>query len=277
MSDRKQRQSPQTHHPDQEQPGVTDALLPSGEARLDAPKPDNRIAARSGDIDHDQSYRERRMQNWLLVIFTGLILVVTAVYAYFSYGQWSSMEHSIEETRKSRELEYRAYVGAKGAIYKQRGDNPAWGDVHLIVINSGRTPIREGKIRHVFEVRDAPPPEGTLINENTHPGSKVVYIPQIDYSTLVGAIPTNIADMIVSPPASPSQSKQQVETPAPVASPIIARLQPPEMPSFGKGWYVYGIIDYKDIFEKWHATRFCFYIAPKASSFSQCPTFNDAN
>lgn len=246
------------------------AVIPTNQSSSEASNSGDKIA-----VTFDQRHNSHdKIQNWLMVIFTGLILFVTAVYSVFSYGQWDSMDRSIGEAQKSRELEYRAYVGAKGAVFTQRADNPAWGDVNLIILNSGRTPIREGKMRRVFERRDAPPPENTLINEEINPGSKIVFIPQIEYSHRVGAIPTGLADVLVRSNV-PSPQKRPIEVPAP--SPILPSLTPPEMPDFGPGWYVYGIIDYKDIFDKWHITRFCFYIAPKTASFVQCPTFNDAN
>jgi len=276
MPNERDRQRQQAKASSHSQRGGTGALMQSSETHPEASNPGNRENAPGNNIGYP-SNPERRAQNWLLVIFTGLILIVTGVYAYFSYGQWSSMDKTIGETQKSRELEYRAYVGAKGATYHPRADNPAWGDVNLIVINSGRTPIREGKIRRVFEVRDAPPPETTLINEDTHPASKVVYIPQIEYSHYVGAIPTQVADILANTPATQNAQPKQQGAPTSEASPIVPSLNPPEMPEFGKGWYVYGIIDYKDIFEQWHSTKFCFFIAPKKSSFIQCPTFNDSN
>jgi hypothetical protein len=211
-----------------------------------------------------------KAQNWLIVIFTGVIAIATIVYSYFGYGQWTSMDKALTETQKNRELEYRAYISAKGALFQPRKDNPAWADIILITGNTGRTPVRDAKMKRVLEHRDAPPPEETIINEATHPGSKILYVPLIDYTTSCGAVTTRVADILANPQSTPSIQ--------PTPMPNVPSLTPPEILRFGDGWYLYGIIEYKDIFDKPHWTKFCFYLAaPGGSIFAQCPTFNDAN
>src|SRR5436305_2050142 len=103
-----QQNAGSTHRPTSAQP-----LAPSDQANGQAQHASHGTATSQRDTDKAKTVRERRAQNWLLVIFTGLVVVVTSVYAYFSYGQWDSMDKSVAETRKNRELEYRAYVGAK--------------------------------------------------------------------------------------------------------------------------------------------------------------------
>src|SRR5260370_39127153 len=115
-----------------------------------------------------------------MVIFAGVIGAVTIVYSFFSYGQWTSMEKSTKEMRNNRELEYRAYVGVKGVLFQMRADNPAWGDVSVISVNTGRTLGRDGKIRAIVERRDASPPDNTVINEPPQAGSRILYVPSLN-------------------------------------------------------------------------------------------------
>lgn len=224
------------------------------------------------------SVRERRVQNWLLVVFTGLVFAVTTIYAYFSYGQWTSMDKAVEETRQNRELEYRAYVGVRNVLFQPRADNPAFADIILISTNSGRTWGRKGKINPKIEKRDTPLPEDFALNEPERAGSKIVFLPSIDLQSNIGYIPTNVAEMIVNTPPAPTAKAKPKVAPAPTATPVIPSLRPPETaPNAYAGWYVYGVIEYSDIFEKPHRTKFCYFIPNGASSFLQCPTFNDAN
>ncbi len=197
-----------------------------------------------------------------------MVVLVTSVYAFFSYGQWTTMDKSIEEMRQNRELEYRAYVGVKGVVFQQRADNPAWGDVILLSVNTGRTPALEGRVRRVIERRDSPPPDGTVINDPEHVGSKIIYVPSLDFTTTLGMIGTSVADQLVTP----KETKPKGSPTPPVAS-----LTPPQSTLFSEGWYAYGIIEYKDIFSKPHATKFCYFNLPSTRDFYPCPTFNEVN
>jgi hypothetical protein len=217
------------------------------------------------------------LQEWSPTILNVLVVAALIFHGVQFNRQWQAMQDSIAETQKTRELEYRAYVGAKGAVFVTRKDNPAWGDVVLVSVNTGRTPGREGKLRPVLEHRDAPPPDDTVINQPAHAGSKIVFTPSIDFQTSAGQIPTQLADILVNQAVAPVSKPSTVQ---PVAKPLpapIASLNPPKGIEFGEGHYLYGIIDYVDIFDKPHSTKFCFFIAPGSSTFIQCPTFNSAN
>jgi len=220
-------------------------------------------------------------------ILSLMILSAIIVQAVIYHWQWRSMQASIEETQKNRELEYRAYVGAKGALYVPRSDNPAYGNVILVSVNTGRTGVRELKIRKALEPRDSSPPDTTEVKDDgSGLTSKIAYLPNIEYRSYMGVIETQLADILraqqtlaaqgISTAPAPTPQKKSANEPMGNQGPV-ASLSVPPMPEFGKGYYLYGVIEYKDIFSKLHSTRFCFFIPPKSSEFLACPTFNDAN
>lgn len=214
---------------------------------------------------------QQKTQNWLMVVFTGLIFVVTCVYSYFSWGQWSSMNKALDETEMNRQLEYRAYVGVKGILFTPRRDNPAWGDLAVIATNSGRTPGLNGRYRFALEHRQTPLPEETILNQPQLPGSKIVFASQVDMSTNIGMVGTGLVDVIASVPIGHGPIKPTKPVP------VVPTLTPPlERPQPFSGYYAYGVIEYSDIFAKSHWTKFCYFNAPGTSNWVNCPTFNDA-
>lgn len=85
-----------------------------------------------------------------MVIFTGVIAAVTVVYSYFSYGQWQAtnkqaqlMSQSIEESKKTREVENRAYLNISEIKFDNtlRSRKPI--EAILFIKNTGKTPARK--------------------------------------------------------------------------------------------------------------------------------------
>ncbi len=215
-------------------------------------------------------------QNRWVVGLTALIFLVTCVYSYFSWGQWSSMEKALGETKRNRELEYRAYVGTKGIVCPVRADNPAWCDVIVISTNSGRTPGLSGKFKYAIEHRETPPPDDTILNQPDLPGSKIVFAPLTDTQTTIGLIGTRMADTLVSPPSGPTMEREPKKKTPGAPAPVVPSLIPPQSLHFSSGYYVFGVIEYNDIFGKQHWTKFCYFNTPGTSGWINCPTFNDA-
>lgn len=201
---------------------------------------------------NQQAITEKAVTPWFRkpqVILSALTLAAIIAQLVIFDFQWGAMQTAIEETKETRELEYRAYVGAKGVVFQPRADNPAWADLTLVTTNTGRTPGREGKIRVQSGRRDTPLPENAVVDEPEHPGSKIVFVPLIDNTTGAGLATTGIADMILNSPPAPAVQPQTSAKPAPVIPPVvIPSLKPPETRANNiAGVYVYGIIDYKDI------------------------------
>jgi hypothetical protein len=226
-----------------------------------------------------QNRRERflgwasKWSNLLLIVVPGVfnILVLGAILlqAYIYEKQWLSMQASIEETKRNREIEYRAYVVVKGAGLISSQPNSPLGTVTITTFNSGRTP-GVGKIRAVLRILKDSPPEDYPV-EIGEPPSRIVFAPLVDINTRVSALPTEP----VSSPAPEHGKVKHSPVPAPPAPILPADLQPatPDRLEI----YVLGYIEYTDIFSKTHWTKFCVYNVPGSDKWTFCPTFNDAN
>jgi hypothetical protein len=250
------------------------------ESRGKEPNTPNATSAGHGDKDETKERQFRKRITILSIVFSGLLLVATTVYAWFAGGQWQAMDASLKEIRQNRELEYRAYIGAKGAVFQQRPDNAAWGFVVLTSVNTGRTQPKGGAyIKREVRWLNEPPKDDAAVSD-VSAGSKLPYMPNIEYNTIMGQIPSHVADILAENAKATSPSAGPVKQPGPTPSPtptVIASLIPTEAPQFGPGWYLWGYIKYFDIFDKEHTTKFCFYNRPGTTGFAICPSFNDSN
>lgn len=185
------------------------------------------------------------------------------------------MDKALEETKRNRELEYRAYVVVKGAHLVAEPTNPAIGNLFITVINTGRTPGLNGKVVSEVEFQENPPPESTVINPPDQTPSKSVFAPQIEFLKLAGSLPTDEARKIREAETQQRQAgssespKRASTTPRPIPSPRVYR--------DNRKIFVYGKVEYDDIFGKHHETKFCFVNSPGTPIWWHCQTFNDAN
>jgi hypothetical protein len=229
-----------------------------------------------------KSRRERFLEwankwsNVLLVVvpsvFSFLVLAAILLQAYIYEKQWNSMQASIDETRRNREIEYRAYVVVKSAGIVPQQNLPL-GAITITTFNSGRTP-GVGKIKAIFRpLKDSPPEDFPVeINEEQ---SRIIFAPLVDVSTRVSLIPVEQPNSIPSP--STAQPKPKTSPPpAPPAAPAIPADMQIAAPDRWE-YYVFGYIEYTDIFYKTHWTKFCVYNVPGTPHWTYCPTFNDAN
>jgi hypothetical protein len=277
LKDKHHGQAHQSQPPADTQQSVPPALGEDANGQ----QPNAQRATSQGD-DTQTKVNEQRLQRthmMLMLIFTGALVVVTGAYAWFAGGQWQATDATLKEIRQSRKLEFRAYVGAKAIIMQPRNDNPAFADLYLSSINTGRTSIQgRAEIAKEIQFRDAPPPDDSV--PQTKGGSGTAYIPNIEYTGYIGLLPTKAADEIAQKVQAVANA-EPVPTPTPVLktspTPPPASLKVPEMPAEGKGWYVYGIISYRDTFGDAHQTKFCFYNKPGTSWFALCSTFNESN
>lgn len=214
-----------------------------------------------------------KWSNVLLIVvpsvFSLLVLAAILLQAYIYEKQWTSMQASIEETRRNRELEYRAYVVVKGAGVVPQPNLPL-GRIIVTTFNSGRTP-GVGKIKAVLRFLKDSPPEDFPV-DITEEQSRIVFAPLVDINTPVSLLPIEQP----SPSTSPGTEHGKVSpSPAPPAAALPADMQPatPDRYEF----YVLGYIEYTDIFQKTHWTKFCVYNVPGTDRWTFCPTFNDAN
>jgi len=130
-----------------------------------------------------------------------------------------------------------------------------------------------GTIRTNLEARETPIGDDVNYNNNDVFRSKLVLFPQIDMQTIVA---TQTVDEPPTLPATPSAvpntaNKAQVTAQAtPNAAPVKIIVQT-------KKFYVYGLIEYDDVFGRHHETKFCYVNTPGAREWANCDKYNDAN
>jgi len=231
---------------------------------------------------NDKKTRRERFLEWanrwssvLLVvvpsIFSGLVLAAILLQAYIYEKQWRSMQASIDETRRNREIEYRAYVVVKSAGVVPQQNLPL-GAITITTFNSGRTP-GVGKIKAIFRPLQDSPPEDFPVDINEQQ-SRIIFAPLVDVNTRVSLLPIERPNPILSPgTAQPKAKTGPPPAPPALAVPADMQIATPDRWEY----YVFGYIEYTDIFNKTHWTKFCVYNVPGSDRWSFCPTFNDAN
>ena len=145
--------------------------------------------------------------------------VVTQIVIYKK--QWHAMRDTLSEMKTSRELTNRAWIGVKSIEIEENPD----GGIKIIAafLNSGATPANV-TIQLKGEPRTEPPPDDITIGPFQDEGSHLALFPNVEHRT------------------------------------SIARL--PALPLFNnprEAWYIYGRLDYEDIFGHPHVTRFCYH------------------
>lgn len=196
-------------------------------------------------------------------IFSALVLLVIFWQSFIYERQYTSMQKSLCEARSSRKLENRAYVIVKKTAYGQSADVPDWGQFVLTHFNAGRTPA-EGRIRSKLERRTESPPETTevVLPESTLK-SHIVFPPEVDLFTPVATLPS---DQWITKSGVTAEDLKSLIT----IAPDVKAGQPLKI-------YVYGQIDYTDIFKDSHWTKFCFVNKPGSKDWSYCETYNSTS
>lgn len=210
--------------------------------------------------------------SWL-TICVALLLLLTCVFSFLSWLEWRSLRNAEEESRKIQQLSARAYVCVKGAAEYPKADDPKWAAVVVTSINTGRTPALNGQFQYLLEHRDTPVPEETVINQRDWSGHKIVFPPSLEVSTSVGMMETGASGK------SEGASKGAKKSPgapgeASAANSGGAAAEGASQPAPASGDYVYGLIEYDDVFKVHHWTKFCFFHAAATAAWSPCSTFN---
>lgn len=221
--------------------------------------------------EEGQDIPKNRFTRWLYHRSQIILGVLTFVVVLFNAVQWA-------ETRNTRALENRAYIVAR-TVRLEAVTFPDANDVLIVCVNAGRTPGRNGNIEAVLERRQASPPEDTVINPTEGKKSRILFGPGVEVNHRVafmnivqppGSAPPQLSAEPTNPDkakgSAPSSNQSPDPTPTPAARDNDKRL-----------WYLYGVVQYEDIFGNTHKTRFCFENVPFTPSWAYCPTFNDAD
>jgi hypothetical protein len=213
--------------------------------------------------------KEKPAAIWIPVLLSAVSLIIAWTYSRYEKSQWESMQASNEEVRRNRELEYRAYVTVKTVRFVPRTDIPQFGDIIVTEFNSGRTP-GTGKIVGTMSILAEPPADNAPLPQPEFQ-STIVFAPLVDVNTPVGMFPVRQSTdtpLPASQQRQPERSRPDKAKPqAPVKEEGVNILE-------GKKIYIYGRIDYTDIFRKTRWTKFCFVNTPGTEAWSFCPTYN---
>jgi hypothetical protein len=174
--------------------------------------------------------------------FTGLMLFVAAVSAWAAFLQWRSTEHSIEVSN-------RAWVGIKEATLTkelQAGERPS---AIVMYVNKGNTPALRVKVRANMGFTDRQPSEPMANLPGVMEESVGVFLPESD----------KVGTPVMSTEAMPEDFLRQVN-------------------EGKKRLYVWGVIEYEDVFGNAHTTRYCLTQQPGAGrDLDVCPMNNTAD
>lgn len=126
-----------------------------------------------GSVTPTSTTRRERLLAWaakwnviLTSIFSALIICVIVVHAFLYRSQWQAMveqanltRESLNESRKTREIENAAYVGIKDARLREPIDVEKTQFVQVVVENTGNTPALNARVAATIEFRRTLVPE----------------------------------------------------------------------------------------------------------------------
>jgi hypothetical protein len=184
-----------------------------------------------------------KWKDLLPLMLTGLIFFITCVYTVFSFLQWRTMERTIE-------IGNRAYVSVdKGSLLKElKVGEPVNATVNFV--NKGNTPALKVKTRGSigFTADQISEPMQPIPGDVNDPQSTAVIAKDgAMYAGFEGAVPLDEQGMELF-----NQKKLRL--------------------------YIWGVIEYEDMFGKPHKTSFCFTHPPEPGiSLEVCPINNTAD
>jgi len=161
--------------------------------------------------------------------------------------QWEAMNEGLRETRISRELENRPWlmvIALNLARPLKVGEPPI---AALTLMNKGNTPAIGVRIRSTLEIRDIPVP---------NPAPPVAVFGNISVPIIA---PHSEAASFVPRRAALSQAE---------LNDIGA------MPRSRKQIYIWGVLEYRDVFGKPHNTGYCFVYQFDSTHFAACEHSN---
>lgn len=216
------------------------------EHRADAGKGKHKVTNNGGPKDS--------RANQLMAFFTGLLVLITCIYTYFSSKQWEVTQLSLQEAKLTREIENRAYVNIKsGSLVTalKAGERPS---ASIVIENAGHTPARHTVMRVMIESRDASAPEpepmtaARLDGITTSQPQSITIVPPNNTLNMTVQSPTVLTEELIN---AVNQGRIRL--------------------------YVWGIMEYDDVFGRHHKSQFCGAAKPGTIAFDNCGQGNDAD
>jgi len=172
---------------------------------------------------------------WLVALFTGLLVVVTGWLVYYTKNLWASTKNLVDDANETAKHELRAYISAaNGALRLIPGTTVLRAEVALM--NSGRTPAHNVR----YAITGAIRPSGELGD-----------FPEQDLSTRKQPIAPNahwtVGHEFIDPPLTAADIH--------------------DVESRKKWVYVWGMAKYSDIFGRTHTLKFRYRNVVQQSAF----------
>lgn len=180
-----------------------------------------------------------------MVVLTAVIALATVVYCIISFWQWKATNRSAEIAEQSVRLGARAYLGLVTMTLDDSLAATRKTGIKGIFRNAGHTPAYNVVVKSYYLFSQdgfRPDPNDQIA---ARPAQIGLLLPNED-----------LAYTFVVPPLSEEQAKRVMEGSTKL--------------------YLYGFIEYEDIFQHQHTMKFCGTYSPtEFTSFFRCPTHNE--
>lgn len=169
----------------------------------------------------------------LTLLFSGVVAIFAGISTYYSSKQWEGIKQSLADARATRNLENRAWVVFKETQNKEPISKTQPTTITVILQNMGATPAVNARVEVTMK-----------------------YAPQ-EPETFVTPPDETMRGRYVLPPGK--------EFPVYVKLPALTDEDYFLLTHGGYKYYLWGIVEYEDIFNETHRTRFC-YVWPSIDS-----------
>ena len=223
------------------------------------------------EIENDPKSKTT-IPDWIMASATVAIAVIAFFYTIFTHQQWKTMEQTLEQSEKvlnstieNFRLEQRAWVGPKEVlpsiyvnkgkmVYVKEGQQVNCG---VLIANSGKTPAL--KVNMILSLKFREP--------------DVNFVPEHNIDAT-----THISTGVLQPGMAMSYSASFVDLPTlkglinPASKRLINALTNEQL-----RLYMFGSLNYEDIFGFPHSTEFCLFLSPDLTTFTAYKTHNEAD
>jgi hypothetical protein len=231
-------------------------IAPVGQSQQDIETPQSVKGGdtRQPDQKNAQDAKLNRYERWSLLV-NMLLVLVTAVYAYFALGQWNTLESTLKITSEQTTLTRQALRARIAMIRIERpsaiGPNVRMPFNFFHKNTGGSTALRVEPYGR-WGVYEGNPETGCL---NLRP------FPSDDSSTPLSVGTIGAGEQGFFTITLPPQSAQDMQ----------------DLTQGKKIIYFYGKVQYRDIFGTQHTTEFCNFFSINFGTFPFCPTHNHAD
>jgi hypothetical protein len=161
--------------------------------------------------------------------FATLAIIATQAWIYNEQRktgnrQWQAMQDTLKEMKISRELENRAWIGVEPVTVEKVPGGGSGMNIRAVFVNSGKSPSI-ATIRYALGVLRESPPDNYQHRKFADKGSTLALFPEVKHPVSLAVVP----EIPLPDPKNPEHA-----------------------------YYIWGDLDYDDIFGRHHTTKFCY-------------------